>query len=155
LSLLTYHSLIGAVSSVVERLVYTHFQEHFRSSAFSLRDSLKMRLSEEKHRSKRAIPHASHVITKSNDQYHTRVTMTFEREPATARAFTRARARCVSFVYSAWPEVGGAALGLSYVPPEVDEGWRGRIISKSGIPLAGRKIKTLHWCPLRRAVARF
>src|SRR5207245_8273810 len=36
-------------------------------------------------------------------------------------------------------------------PPEVDEGWRGRIISKSRIPLAGRKIKTLHWCPLRRA----
>ena len=46
-------------------------------------------------------------------------------------------------------------FGASYVPPEVDEGWRGRIISKSGIPLAGRKIKTLHWCPLGRAVARF
>jgi hypothetical protein len=30
---------------------------------------------------------------------------------------------------------------VSYVPPEVDEGWRGQIISKSGIPLAGRKIK--------------
>jgi hypothetical protein len=39
------------------------------------------------------------------------------------------------------PTIFGAALGMSYVPPEVDEGWHGRIISKSGIPLAGRKIK--------------
>jgi hypothetical protein len=46
-------------------------------------------------------------------------------------------------------------FGLSYVPPDVGEGWRGRIISKSGIPLAGRKIKTLHWCLLRSTVARF
>src|SRR5207253_1758636 len=29
-----------------------------------------------------------------------------------------ARTRCVSFVYSAWPDVDEAALGLSYVPPE-------------------------------------
>jgi len=46
-------------------------------------------------------------------------------------------------------------FGVSYVPPEIDEGWRGPTISKSGIPLAGRKIKTLHWCPLGRALARF
>jgi hypothetical protein len=51
--------------------------------------------------------------------------------------------------------VGEAARGLRDGPPEVDEDWRGRTISKSRIPLAGRKIKTLHWCPLRRTVARF
>jgi hypothetical protein len=66
-----------------------------------------------------------------------------ESEPFT-HAHAHAREICVSFVYSAWPAVGGAALGLSYVPPAADGGWRGRIISKSGIPLAGRKIKTLH-----------
>ena len=70
-------------------------------------------------------------------------------------ARTRTHASCVSFAYSAWPEVGGAALGLSYVPPEVEEGWRVRIISKSGIPLARRKIKRYIGCALRRAVARF
>jgi hypothetical protein len=140
LSLLTYHSLIGAVSSVVERLVYTHLQEHFRASAFSLRESLKMRLSEGKHRSKRAIPHASHVITKSNDQYHTRVTMTFERERAPLHAHARAM-RDVSALSTQVAKVREAALGLSCVPPEAYERWRGRIISKSGISLAGRRIK--------------
>ena len=30
---------------------------------------------------------------------------------------------------------------MSYVPREVDEGWRGRIISERAIPLTGRKIK--------------
>ena len=37
-----------AVSSVVERLVYTQFQEYFHSSAFSPRDSIKTRFLEEK-----------------------------------------------------------------------------------------------------------
>src|SRR5207247_5043445 len=110
-----------------------------------------MRFSEGKHRSKRAIPHASHAISKSSEQYHTGVTMTFVSESASLYTLTRTRAhaRCVNFVYSAWPEVGGAALGLSYVSAVVDEGWRGRIISKSRISLAGREIKTPHWCWLR------
>src|SRR5205823_12604170 len=104
----------------------------------------KMRLSEGKYRSKRAIPHASHVITKSN----TRVTMTFERERATARAFTRARVGCVSFVYSAWPEVGGATLGLSY---RTSRGRR-RLAWANNQQVrnhSGRtENKTRHWCSL-------
>jgi len=89
--------LTRAVSSVVERLVYTQFQELFLPSAFSLRDSLKMRFSEGKQRSKRAIPHASHAIPKLNDQYQMWVTMTFgsEREPLYAHARAM-RHRCCS-----------------------------------------------------------
>ncbi len=63
---------------------------------------------------------------------------------------------CQLCLLSLAPRSAEQRFGASYVPPpEVDEGWRGPTISKSGIPLAGRKIKTLHWCSLRRAVARF
>jgi len=95
---------------VVERSAVNLFQEHFRSSAFSLRDSLKMRCSEGKHRSKRAILHACHVSPKSNDPVSDASDNDFrEREPYT---HAHTHARCVSFVYSAWREAGGAALGL-------------------------------------------
>ena len=52
----------------------------------------------------------------------------------------RARTRDVSGS-SPWPDVDPSRgwRGLGYVPPEVDEGWRRRIISKSGIPLVGRE----------------
>ena len=53
-------------------------------------------------------------------QYQMRLTMDFrEREPYT---HAHTHARCVSFVYSAWREAGGAALGLSYVPPKAHGG---------------------------------
>ncbi len=69
-----------------------------------------------------------------------RVIMTFGRASESLYTRTRARAMCQFCLLSLAPGVGGAALGLSYVPPEIDGGWRGRIISKSGISLAGRKI---------------
>jgi hypothetical protein len=46
---------------------------------------------------------------------------------------------------SAWAE-------LSYLSGL--KGWRGRLISKSGVPLAAQKITALHWCPLRDALWR-
>ena len=50
---------------------------------------------------------------------------------------------CVNFATQLGHRSREQALGLSYVPPEVDEGWGGRIISQSGIPIAGQK-KTPH-----------
>jgi len=52
------------------------------------------------------------------------------------------------------PTIFGGALGMSYVPPEVDEGWRGRNHQVRN-PSRRAENKTLHWCALRRAVARF
>jgi hypothetical protein len=41
-------------------------------------------------------------------------------------------------------EVGGAALGVSHVPPEVDEGWRGGITaSPESLSPGGNKNATL------------
>jgi hypothetical protein len=55
-----------------------------------------------------------------------------------------ARPRCVTFVHSGWPEVGGAALGLSlsYLPTLMKLAWTNNQQVQN--PLAGRKIKTLH-----------
>ena len=51
-------------SSVVERSAVNPFQEHFRASAFSPRDSLETRFLEGKHRSKHAI--SQHLMLSPN-----------------------------------------------------------------------------------------
>ena len=58
-----------------------------------------------------------------------------------AATFLHARARDVSVLSTRLARSRRSSTGTELRTSRGDEDWRGRIISKSGIPLAGRKIK--------------